>query len=387
MDRTLQFGIDLLATEHADWLKHSRVGLVAHAASRTTGGMPSADLLKHILGNRLVCLFGPEHGFRGQAGAGEQVAHAQHPEWGIPVHSLYGRTRRPTSEMLHGVDVIVFDLQDLGARPYTYVSTLRYVLEAAAEHDRAVIVADRPVPLAGVVDGPMLQNDFESFVGGIPSPVVYGMTPGETALWLQATLGLDLELRIARVRGYGRETTPAPAWPEWVPSSPAIRSWSIGQSFPITVFLEALPGVDHARGTDAPFQRVGAPWLDAAKMASVLNGMSLPGMQFKPTDYEAQTGSHRGLHLHGVTIEIIDPGIFAPVRTGVAIIEALQQLHGAAWLWSQPGTRPEFFDQLMGTDAVRLALHDGLTANDIAAGWDKDLQLFRQQREPHLLYP
>lgn len=387
MSPAFQFGIDALVGEHADWLKHQRVGLVAHAASRSATGNPSPSLLRETLGHQLVCLFGPEHGFLGRAGAGEEVAHANHPDWNIPVHSLYGKTRRPTSEMLHGVDTIVFDLQDLGARPYTYVSTLRYVLEAAAEHDRAVIVADRPVPLAGIVDGPMLRPEFESFVGGIPAPVVYGMTPGETALWLQATLGLDVELKVARVRGYGREATPAPAWPPWVPSSPAIRSWSIGQAFPITVLLEALPGVDHARGTDTPFLRVGAPWLDAKQLAKVLNGMSLPGMRFAPAEYTAQTGSHKGMSLHGIAIEIVDSGLFAPVRTGVAIIEALQHVHGAAWLWSQPGTRPEFFDQLMGTDSVRLGLHDGLSASDIAADWENDLRIFRRQREPHLLYP
>ena len=387
MDGAFQFGIDTLVNEHADWLGHQRVGLVSHAASVSVSGAPSPDIIRNLLGDKLICLFGPEHGVSGKAGAGDEVAHALHPAWGIPIHSLYGKTRRPTSEMLHNVDVIVFDLQDLGARPYTYVSTLRYVLEAAAEHDRAVIVADRPVPLARTVDGPVLQPAFESFVGAIPSPIVYGMTPGETALWLKATLNLDVELHIARARGYAREPLPPAGWPAWVPSSPAIRSWAIGQAFPITVFLEALPGVDHGRGTDTPFQRIGAPWLQADELAARLNDLALPGVRFHRADYDAKTGLHKGTSVRGVAIEPVDPAVCAPVLTGIAIIEVLQELHGAAWLWSQPGTRPGFFDQLMGTDAVRLGLHNGLSAREIAATWADDIGRFHAGRKPHLLYP
>jgi uncharacterized protein YbbC (DUF1343 family) len=360
-------GIETLLDRHPDWLRDRRVGLVAHPASVDSRGVHSVERLLQA-GVNLVALFGPEHGFAGRGDAGETIPGGRHPATGLPIHSLYGETRKPTADMLRGLEVIVFDLQDLGARPYTYVSTLRYLLEAAAENGKSVIVTDRPIPLPLVVDGPLLDPAFESFVGAVHAPVAYGMTPGETARFLHQDLGLDLDLRIALLNGFRRDR--AGPWTSWIPPSPAIRSWACAACFPATVFFEALPALDHGRGTDLAFQVVGAPWLDAPALADVLAEHALPGVRFEPCAYRAEGVAYKGLDVQGVRLDITDPGRFRPVLTGITVLAALPSLYGAESIWAAPGTRPDFFDKLMGTDTVRRALLDGTPPEVIASGWD-----------------
>jgi uncharacterized protein YbbC (DUF1343 family) len=379
-------GIDVLVRDHADWLRGRRVGLIAHPASVGASGQASAQLVQSVPEAELTCLFGPEHGYTGAAGAGDAVADAAHPGLDLPVFSLYGAARKPTPEMLSRVDTIVFDLQDLGVRCYTYISTLRLVLEACAEHGKTLVVADRPSPLARVVDGPMLDPRFESFVGCIPAPVVCGLTPGETAGWLRSALGFDADVRVARMQGYGRETIRPADWPAWVPPSPAIPTWESGQCFPVTVALEALPALDHGRGTDAPFQRVGAPWLDANAVVRALDSAALPGVRHQREDYTAARGAYAGSRVQGLRIRVVNPSALLPVLTGVAIIRAVQELHGHRRVWDHPGTCEGFFDQLVGTDRVRRALKDGRAAAEIAAEWAEDVTAYRAERDRFLLY-
>lgn len=224
-------GIDVLADFKNNLVKGRRIGLVSHPAAVSSNGAPSFQVLLNA-GVRLTALFGPEHGFFGTETAGEPVRNKIHPQLGIPVYSLYGNNRRPLPSMLKNIDAIVFDLQDLGARPYTYVSTLRYVLEAAVQSQKQVIVADRPIPLPRIIDGPMLEEKFSSFVGCIPAPMHYGMTPGETALWLKHVLAIDLDLKIVKMRGYYRQSaggaTGRPGFhprPVSVHGKPAIVTW------------------------------------------------------------------------------------------------------------------------------------------------------------------
>lgn len=382
MKQPFKYGIDVLCDKHMGWLRGLRVGLVAHAASVSTSGIPSPEFLPYR-GADVTCLFGPEHGFLSCGSAGEAMSHGKHPKLKIPIYSLYGETRKPTAKMLKDVDVIVFDLQDLGARPYTYVSTLRLILEAAAENGKSVIVADRPSPLASTVDGPMLQLAFESFVGFVRTPVVYGMTPGEMALWLKKDLNLDVDVRMSPMAGYRRGSQPKHAW---IRPSPAIRSWDCGLCFPITVFLEALPALDHGRGTDAPFQRVGAPWLDAKKLSREMNAMRLPGIRLTTCRYRAMTGSYKGQTVRGLKIHVEDSSEYRPVQTGLAILRIVQDLHGTDRLWSHPGTREAFFDQLMGTDAVRRALLEGRTLAEISPPWALQSADFWQSRKACLQY-
>lgn len=379
-------GIDTLLNAHRDWLAGRRVGLVSHAAAVDHQGRTTADRLRDCPDVRLAALFGPEHGYAGRAGAGVATTDERHAAWDLPVYSLYGETRRPTPAMLADVDVLVVDFQDLGARPYTYVSTLRLVLEAAAAEGKPVVVADRPVPLAGGTDGPVLDPALSSFVGLVGTSMQYGMTPGETARWIVGSLELDLDLHVAPLRGYGRDARPGPHWPPWVPPSPRIRSWECGALFTCTVPGEALPAIDYGSGTDRSFQRIGAPWLPADDLIAALVAHNLPGVAFERDSYEARAGLYAGQRLNGMRIIVTNYDCFRPVTVGVAILAQLQALGGKARLWETTGTRPEFFDKLFGTPAVRTALQDGATGVAAAALWQADLAAFTVSRAKCLLY-
>jgi uncharacterized protein YbbC (DUF1343 family) len=379
--------METLLAEHIDWLAGCRIGLVSHQAAVDGSGLTSAERLWHDPRIRLTALFGPEHGFAGRAGAGELMGDDHHPEWSIPIFSLYGETRKPTPGMLEKVDILIVEFQDLGARPYTYVSTLRLLLEAAAEAGKTVIVADRPVPCPGAADGPMLDPAFESFVGLVPAPMQYGMTPAETASWLTGALALPLDLRIAPMRHYFREPVRQAAWPAWVPPSPRIRSWEAACLFTATVCGEALPALDYGSGGDLSFQVMGAPWLEASRLIDLLNAEELPGATFEPVRYRSRSGRHEGTDLDGLRIRVSDYTAFRPVTTGILILDGIQRLFGGERLWSAPGTRPEWFDKLFGTDRVRRALQAGTDWREICGTWAADNAAFHHTRTACLLYP
>jgi len=384
--RPFRPGIDTLCTHYRGWLADRRVGLVCHPASLTARGSSSAERLLEACGDRLVALFGPEHGCFGAAAAGESIATRRHPSMGLPVRSLYGRQRRPSASMLRDLDLLVFDLQDIAARPYTYVSTLRYVLEAAAAHGKAVVVADRPIPLPNAVDGPSLAPGFGSFVGAINAPMAYGMTPGETALWLVQDLGLSVDLKVARMQSYRGETERGANWPPWVPPSPGIASWESARCYLATVFCEAVPAVDCGRGTPLPFQVFGTAWMHSETVRKRLVSLCLPGVDFHPCAYVAGAGTLRGRLLQGLRMVVRQPVRFLPVRTAVALIGTLQDLYGAKRVWGAEGTRPEFFDKLFGTDSVRKSLDEGRALSAIVREWRSTQRAFSAQRARHLLY-
>jgi beta-N-acetylhexosaminidase len=221
----------------------------------------------------------------------------------------------------------------------------------------------------------MLDPAFASFVAGVPAPLVYGLTPGEAARWLVAKLRLDVDLRVAPLRGYAREPERG-KWGPWISPSPGIRYWETAWSYPAIVPFEALPAVDFARGSTQPFQLITAPFFDAEKLAAALNKLKLPGVTFLPA-WNPQ---------HGVRFEIGAPARFRPFATSLAVLQTIQKLYGAERLWNAPGTRPEFFDQLMGTDRVRVALQEETPWRDIAAAADRALRGFKREREAALLY-
>ena len=375
-------GIDVLAGAKRKWIKGRRIGLVSHPAAISSNGAPAAEVLLNA-GARIIALFGPEHGFFGTETAGEKIGDNVHPQWRVPIYSLYGATRRPSADMLHGLDAIVFDLQDLGARCYTFVSTLRHVLEAAALAQKQVIVADRPIPLPRIVDGPMLDGRFSSFVGCIPAPLHYGMTPGETAAWLKHSLALDLDLKTAPMKNYRRQAGRGADWPPWIPPSQGIRSWETGYCYLATVCAEALPAIDIGRNSNLAFQVFSAPGIKSGAFCNCLNRQDLPGVNFYPYPYKI-TGENK--IYDGVRIAVHDPDRFLPVTTGVAIIAAAQKIGGFDLLWRQTGTREDFFDKLYGTDQVRLDLQAGKPVKAIICGWQAAIRAFRSNRGPFLLY-
>jgi uncharacterized protein YbbC (DUF1343 family) len=376
-------GLNVLLQRRREWLIGRRLGLLSHRAAVAPGGRPSAEVLHDDPDIVLAALFGPEHGFAGDAAAGAPVPDAVHPQWGIPIYSLYGSAHRPTPAMLDTVDLLLVDVQDLGARPYTYGSTLRSLIEAAAAAGKPVIVADRPVPLQGVADGPLLDPVMESFVGFLPTPMVHGLTPGETAQWLRSRLGLTLDLRVVPYEA----AEPGPClWPDWVPPSPRIVSRAAARCYPVTVAGEALPALDYGSGTDMPFQVLGSPWLDGDALVEAVAASGLPGIQAQPHVYRAAAGPLAGMRLRGIRLTPRPGPGFRPVQAAVCLLSAAQTLMGKDRLWRTPGTRPEFFDKLFGTSGVREALLDGDSGAVVAARWEPQLAGFRAECSPFLLY-
>lgn len=386
MTKRFQVGIDTLLRRHRDWLAGRRVGLLSHTAAVDVTGSTSAATLWHAPDIRLTCLMAPEHGFFGRAAAGRHCRTVKHPTWGIPIYSLYGARRTPTDAMLKQVDVVVFDLQDIGARAYTYVSTLALLLRAAGAAQKPVIVADRPIPLPDVVDGPVPAARCHSFVAAIDAPLCYGMTPGETATWLTRAEHLDVELRVARMRGYRRESERPGGAPPWLQPSPAMQSWESAACFPITVCMEGIGALDHGRRTNLPFQVFGTTWTHGEDLASALNACALKGVRFHPHAYMPDPHVPAKRPIDGVRITVTDARRVRPALTAVTILHTLQQLYGARRLWAPATARPAFFDKLWGTDRVRTMLRGGAAPDTIAATWRGPLRRFRCARADNLLY-
>ncbi|MDD4734855.1 MAG: DUF1343 domain-containing protein [Kiritimatiellae bacterium] len=369
-------GLDVLLERHLDWLAGRRVGLVAHPASVDAQGVHAALRLRACPEVRLSCLFGPEHGFSGLAAAGIPVGDAAHADWDIPVFSLYGTTRKPTPEMLHELDVLVFDLQDLPVRCYTYSSSLRLMLEAASECGKTVVVADRSAPLAGILDGPMLESELESFVGLIPTPYCYGLSTGELARLLADHFRLDLDLKIAF-----RSGLPAGIDAPWIPPSPGIKTRQTALTYPVTVCCEALPALDYGRGHPFVFQVMAAPWLDGEALARHVVRLALPALHAVPIRYTATEGLYKGCPVQGIRLEVEELKNYRPAYTLMHLLRLLTDLCGEDQIWHAEGSRPAFFDQLLGSRRPREALLAGKSPDRIAAEWETPLRSFDALRQ------
>jgi uncharacterized protein YbbC (DUF1343 family) len=324
-------------------------GLLTMQATSTTGRLMAA------FPDRLKSLFSAEHGFFGSVAAGEPTASAWHPYWNRPIHSLYGEHRRPTDEMLAGIGRLVIDLCDIGVRCYTYLATLKNTLEACAAKGIAVTVLDRPLPLGGVLDGPMREPAYASFVAPLNVPLCHGMTPGECATWICAAEGLELDLTVVKVLDWDHgDRVP---WPNFVPPSPAIRSWDCAALYPMTVFTEAYPAIDCDRAGSLAFRIIGAPWLDQKGLiADLTPGLSSCGVGMRPYRYAPQEGPYKGQNLNGVLFTVANGEAFYPVTAGVLVFTALLQHHGAK---VNLNARPEWLDKLTGSTAIRDTLESG----------------------------
>lgn len=313
---------------------------------------PTAARLRRAFGNRLKCLFSPEHGWFGLAAAGEKTSSETHPLWHIPVHSLYGAARRPSPEMFEGLARIVVDLQDIGVRCYTYLATLKNMLEAAAAAHLPVTVLDRPIPLGGVIDGPRREARFSSFVAPLDIPLCHGMTPGECATYIVREGKLAVDLTVIRMRDWSHARREP--WTNFTPPSPAIRNWDCAALYPATVFTEAYPALDCDRDGPFAFRVLGAPWLDAVRLLEDI-GKVLPACGFgvRPLRYRPSGGPYGGQVLDGLILSIENPGAFYPVTAGALILNALMRRHGRDLLQD---ARAAWLDKLAGTDTLRAAL-------------------------------
>jgi uncharacterized protein YbbC (DUF1343 family) len=390
----VRLGCEVLAEGGFRELQGKRVGLIANQTSVDAGGVPTWQRLRRAPGVQLVALFAPEHGLAGDVPAGKEFTNATHAPTGLPVYSLYGPgpIRKPTPAMLSGLDVLVYDLQDTGLRAYTYISTLGLAMEACGAAGVEFVVLDRPNPLGGVrVEGPGVAPAFRSFVGQWNIPVVYGLTPGELARMIngEGWITNRCRLTVVPLRGWKRAMT----WPDtglpWVPTSPNVRSFAAALGMPATGLVGELGGLNIGLGGEYPFRCYAAPWLNAQKMASHLNGLRLPGVYFHPLTYRPTRGAFQGRTVHGVRLEFTDPARAPLLALNLYALEAARQLAGRDLLAEAERAGKSFgmFDKVLGSDRPRKALRAGQSAAQVVAGWKAEETAFRQRRQPYLLYP
>ena len=390
---TVQTGLARLATDGSSLLEGRRIGLLCNPTAVDPELRHAIDLLAGRSDLSLKALFGPEHGVRGDAQDMIEVGDAHDARTGLPVHSLYGPTEAsltPTAEMLADVDVVVYDIQDIGSRYYTFVWTMVLAMRACAKAGKAFCVLDRPNPLGGVhVEGGAIQPGFESFVGLVSCPNRHGMTAGEIARWRHATEKLDLELAVISMRGWQRDMRFEHTGLPWVMPSPNMPTLDTALVYPGMCLVEGTE-LSEGRGTTRPFELVGAPHLDGHALATTLAAMDLPGVRFRPVVVTPQFHKHAKHACGGVQLHVTDPEQFRPYRTGVAFLKACHDQAPSAFAWRTKAY--EFVDQipaidlLAGSAALREGIEAGASLDELATRWPRDEGMFADERADFLLY-
>jgi uncharacterized protein YbbC (DUF1343 family) len=357
------------------------VGVITNQTGVTSRLVNIVDAIKANPNICLKAIYSPEHGLRGDRGAGAYVASYTDARTGLPVYSLYGDQRHPNAAMLAGVDVLLFDIQDVGARPYTYVSTMAYAMQAAKQFGKEIWVLDRPNPIGGtMVEGPVLDPAFKSFIGLYPIPMRHGMTVGELARLFNNQFGIGANLRIIKMQGWKRSMF----WPDtglqWVQTSPNIPEWSTTVVYPCTGLTDSI-GLNGGIGTTKPFKYVGAENVDAYGLASVLNARNIPGVYFRPAYWSPFFGALTGHQLAGVELDVFDPKVFPSVRTAVEIATAVRAVSPGELKVSVKSTATDW-----GTDTFATALQAGRSAQQIETQWEPALRRFLAVRQKYLLY-
>ncbi len=378
-------GLEVLLSERLALIKGKRIGLITNPTGVNSQLVANIDLLKAQPEIKLVALFGPEHGVRGDVYAGEKVENYDDPQTGIPVYSLYGKTRKPTVDMLQNVDILIYDIQDIGNRTYTYIYTMALAMEAAREQNIPFIVLDRPNPLGGeMVEGPVLDTRFASFIGMYPIPYLYGLTVGELATYFNRELGINCNLTVIPMQGWRRAMSFDETGLAWVLTSPHIPHSSTALFCAITGCIGELNTVNIGVGYTAPFEFLGLPDINNYALVEYLNAQNLPGLKFRPLSYKPYYGNQQGQLLQGLQIHIIQPKQVQPMLTQLTLIEAILKLFPEKQIFNT--RRTDSFDKACGTDAVRLALSSGKSAAEIYQSWQPAVQQFRQKCLPYLLY-
>jgi uncharacterized protein YbbC (DUF1343 family) len=372
-------GVEVLLTDSLHLVQGKRVGLLTNHSGRDRKGTSTIDLLFHAPGVKLTALYGPEHGIRGVAKAGEKIASGVDSATGVKVYSLFGDVQVPTPEMLRDIDVLVYDIQDVGARVYTYEWTLALAANAAK---KPVIVLDRPDPIrADRVEGNILDPRFASLVGQYPVALRYGLTPGELLRFLAGTKLIDANVTVVPMKGYRRSLWFDETGIPRVDPSPNLRTLDAELLYPGTVFFEGTTATE-GRGTDAPFTLIGASWMtDAAAIAAELNALRLPGVRFDTATRTIEAGyKFGGRTIPMVKVLVTDRNAVRPVALGVRMLRAIYARHPTDFQWRQ-----RQIDRLAGTDRLRAAVEQN-TVDALLAEWDRDAARFGESVRPYLIY-
>lgn len=387
----MKTGLDLILDSTVKLLADSRVGLIVNPASVNAKLQHAIDLFHQHPKVELKALFGPQHGIRGET-------QDNMIEWesfrdrrtGLPVWSLYGKTRKPSKDMLADLDVLVFDLQDVGTRVYTFIHTMLLAMKAARECDLRFIVLDRPNPINGVqIEGNLLEAEYRSFVGMFPMPMRHGMTVGELASMFNREIGIGCELEVVRMEGWRRKMWYEETGLPWVMPSPNIPTVETTAVYPGCVLLEGTE-VSEGRGTTKPFEIVGAPYIDPFELVDDLRAENLPGVVFRPLHFQPTFHKFTGEVCGGVQIHITDRSLFKPFLTGVAIVRAIRHRYPDSFSWKQAPYEYVFdrlpFDVIAGTARLREQIESGMPLAEIEASWGQPVDAFIEIRREYLLY-
>ena len=382
-------GIEVLADRGFDVLKGKRVGLVTNPTGVDGSLRSTIDILHANV--KLTALYGPEHGVRGDFSAGDHVEDQVDTQTGIPVYSLYGSNRKPSKESLAYVDVIVYDIQDIGVRSYTYISTMGLVMEAAAEMDKEVIVLDRPNPLGGVrIEGPLVEDGFHSFVSQYSIPYVYGLTCGELALMLNGEGmlegGKQCKLQVVPMEGWKREMTFGECGLPWVPTSPHIPDYRTAYFYPATGIIGELDPNMIGIGYTLPFQLLATENIDALQLAHAMNALQIDGVEFRPIWFKPYYMAKKGIPLQGVQIHLTDP-LRAPLTSiQFWFLQEAHKLDPSFDPFKDKENRYRMFDIVCGSDSLRTSIMSNFNFNEIQEYWNRDVDRFRARSIPYYLY-
>jgi uncharacterized protein YbbC (DUF1343 family) len=387
----VQVGLEVLLQDVPEVMRGKRVGLICNQSSVNHAFEHAADLLHGHSAFKLTALFGPQHGIRGDVQDNMiETAHGMDRKTGLPVHSLYSETREPTDKMLEDVDVLVFDMQDVGCRIYTFVYTLANCMRIAGQLGKTVVVCDRPNPINGVdTSGNMLEPEYASFVGLFPLPTRHGLTVGELARMFRDQFNVQCDLQIVSMVGWKRQfwfdETDAP----WVMPSPNMPTLDTATVFPGTVHFEGTQ-LSEGRGTTKPFELVGAPYIDPDAYADALTKFALPGVVFRSCAFQPTFQKHAKITCGGVQIHVVNRDRFDSVLTGIALVKVAHDLYPSEFRWKEPPYEYVFdknpFDVISGTNKIREAIEQGTDLDTIRQGWQTPLAEFEKIRMPYLLY-
>ncbi len=384
---TTKTGLEVFLTDQRNLVNGKRVGAVLSVSSVDSQLVSTADRLYEAV--NLAALFGPEHGFRGEAQAGVKVGAYKDPYFNVPVYSLYGETYKPTPDMLRDLDAMIVDLQDGGVRFYTYLSTLGHVMQAAAEQKLPVIVLDRPAPINAVtIEGPILDSSYASFVGIYPIPIRYGMTVGEMARLFNERFGIGCDLTVVPMQNWKRSFWFDQTGLPFVPPSPNLPTLSAMTLYPGTCLIEGT-NLSEGRGTTKPFEYIGAPWLKAVPLAQELNDLGLAGVRFRPVYFTPTFSKYQGEPCEGVHIFVMDRECCRPVEMTLHLIDHIKTHYPDKFAWREPWTEGGHYsiDLLSGGDTARKHLDANRPLSTLFSQWQPGLATFERERANVLLYP
>ena len=381
-DGLVRPGLDVFVADVPVAVRGKRVGLITNHSAISRDGRQAIDLIAGHKDLRLTALFAPEHGIRGTVAAGAKIEDERDSKTGLPIYSLYKtEDRGPADSMLVNVDALVYDLQEVGGRTWTYVSTMALSMQAAKRKGIPFVVLDRPNPIGGeIVEGAPLDPQFKSFVGMYPIPARHGMTVGELATLFNTRFGIGANLIVVKAANWKRSQWFEDTGLRWVNPSPNLRSPNALKNYPGTVYFEGT-NLTEGRGTDRPFEQIGAPWLNATEVARVMNAKALPGIRFEAITMavEPTAAKHKGLTIPAIRFQITDRETYRPVRTALLLIEEIRRQHTADFRWTAS------IDRLTGTNRVKQAIEAGTLAA-ILAEWDREAAAFRDGTRALLMY-